>query len=75
MPRTTPTLAEIAADFRLWGEHYDVDGHDSPEQWEAIGQRARLAILRHAFGPPTICDQCGRNPHDDHGDGSCGHCD
>ena len=57
---TRPTLAEIAADYALWGEYFDVDGYDSPEQWEAMSQSARLALVRHAFGQPTICDQCGR---------------
>ena len=75
MPRTTPTLSEIAADFTLWGEYYDINGHDSREQWEAIGQQTRVQILRDAFGPPEICDECGRNPHDDRGDGSCAYCD
>jgi hypothetical protein len=49
MPRTSPTLAEIAADFRLWGEYYDVDGLDTLEQWDAIGQTARIELLRDVF--------------------------
>jgi len=49
MPRNSPTLAEIATDYTLWGEYFDVDGHDSPEQWEAMSQSARLALLRYAF--------------------------
>lgn len=75
MPRNpAPTYAEIAADYALWGKYFDVDGLDSPEQWEALGQAARVQMLREAFGPPTICDQCGRNSHDERGDGACGHC-
>lgn len=74
MPRNTPTLAEIAADYTLWSEYYDIDGLDTPEQWEQLGQDARVQILREAFGAPEICAHCGRNPHDDRGDGLCGHC-
>ena len=68
MPRTTPTLAEIAADFRLWGEYYDVDGLDTLEQWEALGQRARVDQLRTAFEEQLFaafdsepCRDCGQS--------------
>lgn len=53
MPRNpAPTLAEIAADYALWGKYFDVDGLDSPEQWEALGQAARVQMLRDAFDDP-----------------------
>ena len=49
MPRNTPTFAEIAADFRLWGEYYDPYGHDSPEHWASMTLRDRLEKLQAAF--------------------------
>lgn len=52
MSRISPTLAEIAASYELWGEYYDQDAHDSPEQWEQLGQSARVQILRDAFDDP-----------------------
>ena len=59
MPRPTPTYAEIAADFRLWGQYYDVDGHDSRKQWERMTFRDRMAKLRAAFDPEP-CRDCGQ---------------
>ena len=59
MPRPTPTYAEIAASYELWGEYYDVDGHDSREQWEQLGQSARLEQLRAAFDSEQ-CRDCGQ---------------
>jgi hypothetical protein len=59
MTRPSPTLAEIAADFRLWGEYYDVDGHDSPEQWERMTFRDRLEKLHAAFDAEP-CRDCGQ---------------
>ena len=59
MSRNSPTLAEIAASYKLWGEYYDVDGHDSPEQWERMTFRDRLAMLQSSFaGEP--CRDCGQ---------------
>jgi len=72
MPRTTPTLAEIAADFRLWGEYYDVDGLDTLEQWEAMGQRARLEMLQAAYDA-TPCRDCGVPTYNLYA-GSCADC-
>lgn len=74
MPRITPTLAEIAADYTLWGEYSDVDGLDSREQFEALGQSARVQLLRDAFGPPETCDHCGRNPYEVRSSGLCPDC-
>ena len=66
MPRKSPTLAEIAADFRLWGEYYDVDGLDwrsitrrMLEHWEALDQSAREELLRDAFDAEP-CRDCGQ---------------
>jgi hypothetical protein len=72
MPRNSPTLAEIAADFRLWGEYFDVDGHDSLEQWEAIGQRARLEMLQAAYDHSRTLPRL-RRANNLHG-GSCANC-
>jgi hypothetical protein len=72
MPRNTPTLAEIAADFRLWGEYFDVDGLDSPEQWEHMTFRDRLEKVRAAFDPEP-CRDCGA-PTYNLGGGSCWYC-
>lgn len=52
MPRSTPTYAKIAADYALWGEYYDIDGHDSREQWEQLGQTIRVQMLRDVFDDP-----------------------
>ena len=49
MPRTSPTLAEIAATYELWSHYFDVNGLDSPEQWERMTQRERLEMLQFAF--------------------------
>ena len=74
MTRTSPTLAEIAADYRLWGDYYDVDGHDSPEQWERMTFRDRLEMVQRSFaGEP--CVECGRIIHSLDGRGEpCGEC-
>ena len=72
MPRNSPTLAEIAADFRLWGEYYDVDGHDSPELWERWSFRDKLEML-HAAYDAEPCPECGVPTHSLHG-GSCANC-
>jgi hypothetical protein len=72
MPRTSPTLAEIAADYTLWGECYDVDGHDSPEQWERRSFRDRLEMLQAAYDAEP-CRNCGV-PTYNLGGGSCANC-
>ena len=72
MPRNSPTLAEIAADYTLWGQYFDVDGHDSPEQWERKSFADRLAML-HAAYDPEPCRDCGALTYNLHG-GSCGEC-
>lgn len=60
MSRTSPTLAQIAADYTLWGEYFDVDGHDTLEQWEQMGQSARVEMLRYAFDDPYADGPSGR---------------
>lgn len=62
MPRNTPTLAEIAADYALWGKYFDIDGLDSPKQWARKSFAYRLEMLRRSFaGEP--CVECGRIMH------------
>lgn len=49
MPRKSPTLTEIAASYELWSHYFDVNGLDSPKQWEGMTQRERLDMLEFAF--------------------------
>jgi hypothetical protein len=50
---TKPTYAQIADDFRLWGEYFDRSGNMSREEFDALDTGARIAMLVEAFGPES----------------------
>lgn len=50
---TKPTYAQIADDFRLWGEYFDRNGEMSREEFDALDADTRVAMLVDAFGPES----------------------
>lgn len=58
MTRTSPTRAEIAASFTLWGTFVDPSGLDTRERFDAMTEAARLAFMADCFGPETPAATC-----------------
>lgn len=63
----SPSYAEIADDFRLWGQYVDPNGVDSKEQFDSTTPSQRLQLIIRCFGPEdrtTIHDDLGHESDD-----------
>ena len=55
----SPTYAQIASSYSLWGEYVDPDATTSEEEFDAMSHADRVALMVEAFGPdrnsvPTV---------------------
>ena len=55
----SPTYAQIASSFNLWGEYVDPDATTSEGEFDAMSHADRMALMVEAFGPdrnsvPTV---------------------
>jgi hypothetical protein len=55
----SPTYAQIASSYSLWGEYVDPDATTSEEEFNAMSHADRVALMVEAFGPdrnsvPTV---------------------
>jgi hypothetical protein len=55
----SPTYAQIASSYSLWGEYVDPDATTSEKEFDAMSHADRVALMVEAFGPdrnsvPTV---------------------
>ena len=54
---TNPTYAQIAADFRLWGERFDTGAEMTRADFDAVTIERRVGLLVDSFGPESPVDE------------------